>query len=517
MELSEELKDLLANCYSSLRVCSKVLFPVRFDRPFSALHNRIFKALDDKSIQKIVIKAPRGVGKTSIAQLSFMGREILFQEQDFIVPISNTATQAIMQSENLKLELRSNTDIRKLFGDVKDSRVDESLGIDPAFSKEMWIANGKTLVLPRGSGQQVRGILFKNRRPGLIICDDLEDSEGVKNEEQRKKLKQWFFSDLINSVDRGRNDWRIIYIGTLLHEDSLLQNLIDDPTWVHIELDLCDDEYTSLWPEFIPTSEIIKMVESYKLQGELDTFYREYRGQAISKEDATFLASYFKWYDETKDLPFDKSMIENVVIMDPAKTTKLHSAESAIAGIGIDLIKGGIFLRDLVAKKLHPDGLYNETFNMADRLKARVIAFEVTSLNEFISFPIRNEMIRRGKLYELIELNARGKKEDRIAALVPLYRQGLIWHNKNVSGPLEAQLLSFPRSKRFDCMDAVAYVIELMEQGDRYFFPKMETPGGVEQGKTDQLAVDEYADLRAMDDYDIEGDEVVNSGAWRRI
>jgi hypothetical protein len=56
-----------------------------------------------------------------------------------------------------------------------------------------------------------------------------------------------------------------------------------------------------------------------------------------------------------------------------------------------------------------------------------------------------------------------------------------------------------------------------MEQGDRYFFPKLETPSGIEQGKTDQLTVDEYADLRVMDDYDIEGDEVVNSGSWRRI
>jgi hypothetical protein len=510
--ISDEIKYVLAQCYSSLKIRSKVLFPGRFSRDFSKSHDTIFKVLEDKSIQQLVIKAPRGVGKTSITQLSYLGGEILFQDQDFIVPISNTATQAVMQSENLKLELRANTIIRKLFGDVKTNTVGEDLDLDPTFSKEMWIANGKTLIFPRGSGQQVRGILYRDKRPGLIICDDLEDAEGVKSEDRRKKLKQWFLADVANSVDRGRSDWRIVYIGTLLHEDSLLQNLIDDPSWTAIELDLCDDNYESLWPEFIPTPEVKKLVEGYRRQGELDTFYREYRGKAIAGEDATFMSKYFKYYDESLELPFDKNLIENVVIADPAKTVKLHSSESAIGGIGIDLMKGGIFLRDLLAKKLYPDQLYTETFDMADRLGARVIAIEVTSLNEFITQPLRNEMMRRGKLYEIIELNARARKEDRIAALVSYYRQGLIWHNKNVSGPLEAQLLSFPNSKRLDCADMFAYILELMEKGERYFFAKMDKADEKEYEKS-KPSSDEF-ELVMPDDY---GDRIVERGSWRSI
>ena len=71
-------------------------------------------------------------------------------------------------------------------------------------------------------------------------------------------------------------------------------------------------------------------------------------------------------------------------------------------------------------------------------------------------------------------MKARAKKEDRIAALVPFYRQGYVFHNRSCCGGLEAQLLSFPRSRLFDIMDALAYIIEMMELGDRYFDPPEE-------------------------------------------
>jgi hypothetical protein len=37
---------------------------------------------------------------------------------------------------------------------------------------------------------------------------------------------------------------------------------------------------------------------------------------------------------------------------------------------------------------------------------------------------------------------------------------------------LESQLLMFPRSKLWDIMDALAYVIQMLEIGERYFMPE---------------------------------------------
>ena len=171
---------LLGQCYLSTKVTAKVLFPDRFYLPFSSLHEKIFEVLDDDTIQKAVIIAPRGFGKTSCVNLAYPGKKILFQEKKFIVPISNTATQAVMQGENLKRELLQNRMITRMFGSMKSD----------SFSKEMWTTSNGIAVLPRGSGQQVRGILHGDHIPDLIICDDLEDTEGVKSEDQRKKLKE---------------------------------------------------------------------------------------------------------------------------------------------------------------------------------------------------------------------------------------------------------------------------------------------------------------------------------------
>lgn len=452
---SQEVQEILEQCFLSTKVTAKVLFPDRFYLPFSNLHNKIFEALDNDDIQQVAIAAPRGFGKSSIVNLAYPAKKILFREKQFIVPVSSTASQAILQSENLKRELLSNPIIGKLFGPMKSD----------TFSKEQWITETGTMVFPRGSGQQVRGILYRNSRPDLIIVDDIEDSESVMNEESRRKLKEWFFADLMNSVNRNSKNWKIIVIGTMLHEDSLLANLVEDPNWHPILLELFDDNYKSNWKEFMSDEQVANLVESYRSQGLLDVLYKEYRNVVISKEDASFVSSYFKYYNE-EDLPRDG---ETAVIVDPAKSVKFHSAESAIVGVTIDCSKNRIYVRDVDAGKYHPDELYNHVFSMISRLKADVLAVEVTSLNEFITYPLKNEISKRGINVQFVELHARGDKDDRIAALVPFYRMGYIYHNKTSCGALEAQLLSFPRSKRKDCMDALSYVVSLLEEGNRYF------------------------------------------------
>ena len=457
----EDIQEVMQRCYGSTRVSAKVLFPERFELPFSSLHEEIFKILDNDDIQQAVIAAPRGFGKTSLCTIAHPAKRILFKEKRFIVPISATATSAVLQGENLKRELMTNEVIRELFGPMKSE----------AFSRDQWITATGTMVMPRGAGQQVRGILFNDSRPDLIIADDLEDAESVLNPDSRAKLKDWWFSDVCNSINRSRKDWKIVVIGTVLHEDSLLVNLLEDPDWHSVQLSICDDNYKSNWPDFITDAEVMKLRDAHERRGQLDLFYREYRNVPVATEDATFQPSYFKYYEESE---LDTKNLENVIMIDPAKTVKLHSAESAIVGVGIDRSNHKLYVRDIVSKRLYPDQIYDEAFGMAIRLNAKVVGIEVTSLNEFITQPIKNEMFKRGQFFELIELKARAKKADRIAALVPFYRQGYVYHNKNCCGGLEGQLLSFPRSKLWDTMDALAYIVEMLELGERYFEPPEE-------------------------------------------
>jgi len=485
--MDEELKKILASCSTSTRMVAKTFFPERFNKEFAEeVHGKIFDLIDGPENQ-IAIAAPRGWGKTSIVALALMARYILFRHTGFICYINKSHEAASLQTENLKRELITNRTIRGIFGSVKPSK-GEGNDFEEVFSKKSWVAYD-SLVWPRGAGQQVRGVLFKNDRPGLFVIDDLEDKKKIMNEDLRKEIKNWFFSDVIEAVPQLHNDWKIIYIDTLKHEDSLLQHLLESPDWASARLEACDDDLHSVAPHFVSDAVIKSKWDKAVNAGETDSFFQEHRNLPISSKDSSFPQEYFKYYNlppeknlrEGIDLKlFDSEVqldqnIETVIILDPAKTVKIHSAESAIVGIGIDLNSARLYVRDIISDKMYPDEIYDAMFGMGQMLGAKVLGIEETSLNEFIRQPIKNEMFRRGSFFELIWLKARGgmKKELRVKELVPYYRGGYIYHNASCinTRKLEQQLLMFPRSKLWDIMDALAYIIEMLELGERYFSP----------------------------------------------
>lgn len=466
---SPEVQDLLVECIRSTKFFAKTFFPDVFHAPFSSLHDQIFDLIDSGE-RKVVIAAPRGIGKTSIA-IALCAKKLLFQLANFIVYVSNSSSSAEQQTENLKFELNANEFVKKVFGPIKTKSAD---GVDESFSKRAWVSSYGAMVYPRGSGQQVRGLLYHSKRPDLIVIDDLENTESVANEELRIKLKTWFKADLEKCTSRLSKDYQFIYIDTLKHEDALLQDLLDSSEWNSVRLEICEDDYNPSAPDFMSKEDIMLEVAAHRESGMMDVFYREFRNIPISKEDSVFQADYFKHYNEP-DLMNPKigkvPYLTNVVICDPAKSVKLHSADSAIVCWGIDRTSKRMYFRDSIADKMYPDELIEQALMMVKRFNAVILAVEVTSLEQFIVQPFKNQMLQKGIHPRFLELKAIGKKEERVATLAPHYRHGYIYHNRAVCGKLETQLLGFPKSKRWDVMDAAAYISKIMEEEGQYFDP----------------------------------------------
>jgi hypothetical protein len=466
--MDSDIKDVMLRCINSTGFHGKFFFPDIFYSEFSILHRQILAAIDSPH-KKIVIAAPRGLGKTSTMLYGLVSRHILFEKKKFIIYLSNSADNAMIQTDSLKHELLSNANIRKFFGSVKTKRIE--MDYEEQFSKKAWVTTGGTLILPRGAGQQIRGLLYHGHRPDLIIIDDLEDKAEIANDKIRKKNKEWFFSDVMKCISRYDNDFKFVYIDTLKHEDALLQDLLDSDDW-----------HT--------TEEIKAEVEEHKKKGILDVFYREMRNIPVATETATFKPEYFHYYsegvkqltvypdnqDSSKTEKIDTENLLNMVIVDPAKEPQLHNADTAIVGIGIDRTSKRIFIRDIVSGKLYPDQMYKEAFQMVFRLKAMILAVEVTSLHQFISQPFQNEMRVQNVFAQYHELKAVASKEERIGCMAPYYRQGYVFHNKVCCQKLESQLIGFPRSKLWDIMDAEAYFVKLLDDLAMYFDPTYEDP-----------------------------------------
>jgi len=508
----DEMHRILEMCYMDTRAYCRVFYPDIFFRPFSSLHNAIFAPIDAKNddgtpmYNKIVIKAPRGLGKTSIVK-ALIRKRIRYKDTHFVTYIGKNEGFAIMQTENIKNAMLQNKIENKFFGAINAKIEDVSL----EFSKKSWITSNGIYVLPRGAGQAVRGITFDydstTYRPDLIVIDDLEDDDEILSEINRSKLRNWFLSAVVEARPQIGKMWQIIYIDTLKHEDSLLAHLLGRGDWHAVNLSLCNEDYQSLAPDFVTTEEILAEVEEHRKQGTLDIFAREKMGRPTAKETANFKRSYFKYYQENSSEFMAASMTTsfyNIVIADPAKTAQFSSADSAIVVWGVDLKSGTLYFRYEKSGKMHPDEFVSAFFDIGAQFGAYFYAMEETGLNEFIRYPVHNEAVKRGvSLERVVWLSARtGKsygradmsgKAARVAQLVPYYRQGRVRHNKEMSDKLEGQLLSFPRPALWDVCDAAAYVVEVLESYSAYF----------EEAYLDE-GEDEYADLQKGDEEEME-------------
>ena len=467
----DEILDLLVECSRSLKTYCKVFFPHRFPLPFSPwIHDQIFPILDDDNERLVLYEAARGTGKTEILHIGLGSNRALFRKSPFIVHLSCTADLAADFTGDLKAEYETNETIRKIFGGVQSK----------TWAKDDLVVqlNGKQVTrhYARGSGQQVRGLKWRANRPHTILCDDMEDSESVMSDDQRHKLKRWFRSDLMKSVDSSKN-WRIFLAGTPLHEDSLVVNLRDAPEWTKVRLPMCDDNFRSLWPEKQSDENILAEVEGHREDGTLDLFYSEKMCEMIGGPNRAFKQEYFQYYTDSE---FElNNRLVNIVLLDPAKSNNPESADSAIVGVGVDVYHHRIYVRDVVVGKMMPDTLQQEAFDMCLRLNAFYLGVETVSLGWFITWPLQNQILLKGLPIQMVELKAGTAKDakfHRVKALIQFYRRGWVFHNKARCSPLELQLMSYPKPKKWDVMDAFAYIVQFLDRWDFYF-------SGTDQGK----------------------------------
>jgi len=222
--------------------------------------------------------------------------------------------------------------------------------------------------------------------------------------------------------------------------------------------------------------EVRALYEEYKSSGMGDVFYREFRNIPISLDEQGFREEYFRYYDETEDqLNRDPDVI-TVILCDPAKTMAKGSCDTALAAVSVNTRKQRIYVREVVEGRMTPAETYDQMFDMAKRNNAMILAPEVTGLNEYILYPLKTEMGKRGLFYVIVEVKPREGKTGprRSGGLIPLYRRGEVLHNKNTCGALQRRLLQWPRPDKWDTIDAVSGILFVMEEGERYF----EAPDG---------------------------------------
>lgn len=483
-----ELQQIIRACDTDISLYGKLFHPKDFFLEPSSIHRKMQHQLDRLDVHKKLIIAPRGIGKTTTVK-AFVARAILYRRYRFIIYLSKSEGHAIMQTEGIKNNLQHSRLIRTLYGDVKISDYE---GYDPTFAKKGWVAFGHTFVLPRGLGQQVRGLVWTapsggSYRQDLIIADDIGEDKRLLNETLRNEDREWWFAQVEESLGELTNpNWQILYIDTRKHEDALDVHLENEDTWSCIRLPICDDNYKTLAPDFKSQEWIDQKLADCRKTYRMDIFARELQGLPVSPETAEFKSEYFKHFTETDDKDTSSKFAERlkkgnlvtVVLADPAKTQKMTNAESGFVVWSIDVQTGELFMRFAEGVHVDPRGFIDRLFQLAEMYHCILIGVETNGLDEYITQPLFDEMFKRNKLYQFLDLKPRtgadeiggreGGKVGRGRALALKYQQGLVWHNANACGALEGPLLSFPRPAKWDVLDAAAYIVQVLAYGNLF-------------------------------------------------
>ncbi|MDL0089863.1 hypothetical protein [Campylobacter gastrosuis] len=441
----------------------------------------------------------RGAGKTTLLNKIYVISRLFFEKEPFILIASSVEEKAL-----------------SFLTAIKD-------GIDNAINKGYALSHGKIwnkdkieIIINEGkkelekscyisvisAGQDPRGAIIKNTRPTLIICDDLESHSGqfgVSSRANRQKLRRWFYADLLPALHPTRG--KFIIIGTILHDDSILNNIIhpkpDDENgieWQTIKFPIIKDG-KSAWKSRFEIKKINQIKQTLISQGLDNEFYQEYMCAAIDPSKVLFKYEFFRYFDgieydiskpPTTLLVTDSvnssqiktrlaksiNLVGEVVDLRRCRvisTIDLASAtgadETAIVTSAIDE-KNRIFILDIISGHWTPFEKSVEIIKVFLSFNPERIGIEKAGMQNDFFYTIDVIQKATGVVLPVEALTHRGKaKNTRISNLEPYYRTGQIYHNnaQNSTAELEAQLSTFDpevESKRDDIMDAFAYILE---------------------------------------------------------
>lgn len=461
------------------------------------------REISRKKGTRYCVAAPRGHAKST--SLTFKGtvHAILYEYKHYPIIISDSSDQAEGFLENIKVEFDDNERIKEDFGNLEGK----------VWRSNVILTSTGIKVEAIGSGKKIRGRKHRNFRPDLIILDDVENDELVRTKEQRNKLYNWF----TKAVSKSGDDYTdIIYIGTLLHYDSLLASTLKNPSYKSKKykavLSFSSSEKWDEW-EIIYTNlenenreqEAYQFFQANKqemLEGtevlweEKNSYYdlmivrvsdgessfnSELQNEPINPDDCLFNEEWFDYYNEA-EIDFKKRDFSFFGFVDPSLGKSKKSDFSAIVTIAKSKTSGYMYVVDADIARRHPDRIIEDVLQKEIWLKKTYgrgfskIGAETNQFQWFLKETIAKESAKRGLYLPLVEVNQNADKTMRIQTLQPDIKNKYIKFNKRHKLLLE-QLTQFPMASHDDGADALEGARTIAKNTKRFRTIKRELLG----------------------------------------
>lgn len=440
----------------------------------SLLHKFLFSRLPEilRSSEGIneATAAPRGEAKSTLVTQLFTLWCVVTGRKHYAVIVMDSIDQAYPMLEAIKAELEFNPRLKTDFP--------EACGQGRVWQAGTAVTANEVKIQVAGSGKKLRGLRHGPYRPDLAVLDDIENDEQVRNPEQRDKLETWLKKAVLALGGAGQK-FDVIYIGTILHYDSVLNRTLNNPFWHATKfkamlewpdrMDLWDrweelfrnDGETVAEAFYLANKDEMERgaQTSWAARGVLAlmkirardghaTFDSEYQNDPVAGEAAPFANSLNFWVNRDSDWIFYGAC-------DPSLGKAGNSRDpSALCIGGYNRRTGVLDVVEALIKKRLPDKIISDIIELQRRYRCVLWGIETVQFQEFL----KTELVKRGAAAG-IPIPARGIKPSadkllRIESLQPYMQNGQIRLHASQSTLID-QFRHFPMADHDDGPDAV--------------------------------------------------------------
>jgi hypothetical protein len=325
-EDKNRLRQVLKYIFSfkeNITVFSEVVFPNTITNKVPGFHQEIYDFLFQPG--NGALAAPRGHAKSSITGIVYLIWSVVNDLEKYIIYISQNHTKTVQFIDPIRYEFKNNELLKFIYGDLTLRTEKDDTGKDREDCFDVCGCRIEAVSFEKN----LRGFKYKNMRPTLIICDDVESDERVTNPDLRLKDENKLNKVIIPSLDiKGR----MKMIGTILHTDSLLAKRIKLSNGKIFKA--CDEDLKNiLWPERF-TKQVLKQIK-YEI-GSL-AFQQEYLNNPIDNSSSIikreWITQCFREDISAQDIANTDFELKTLGV-DFAFSDRVKADESAFLGLG---------------------------------------------------------------------------------------------------------------------------------------------------------------------------------------
>lgn len=477
--------------------------PDHFSRPPSKMHRWLADQLDaarDERGAKLNVLGPRGGAKSTIGTLALPLRAAVECSENYIWIVSDTKRQACAHLENIKAELIENS---RLAGDFPDV-----VGRGPVWRGNLIVLRNGVTIEAFGTGQRIRGRRYRQYRPTLIVCDDLQNDGHTLSAIQREHSRSWFHGTLMKA---GAVRTNVINLATALHRDAIAMELHRTPGWnsrlfkaidrwptnislweqweaiyskpderpdlaspiqpssftIHPSLaarQFYDDHRNEmdagaklLWPE----AEDLYTLMCMRIEGGRTAFEREKQNSPINPDLCEWPESYFDesiWFDT-----WPTNLVVKTMALDPSKGADSRRGDySALVVLGLDR-HGTLYVEADLARRPTPQ-IVADGAEWFRRHQPDLFGVEANQFQDLLAAEFESEFRRQSILAARpMPIENHTSKQVRIRRLGPYLSSRRMRFRANSSGTrlLIEQLQQFPIADHDDGPDALEMALRL--------------------------------------------------------